>query len=55
MNEEYDIVYVDEPGQSEWATIGGGIGAYNEEQAGDDSSKSLCFVLRAPDEGSSEG
>ncbi|MCD6285237.1 MAG: GNAT family N-acetyltransferase [Anaerolineae bacterium] len=45
------IVYVDKPGQSEWATIGGGIGAYNEEQAGDDSSKSLCFALRAPDEG----
>ncbi|MCJ7737591.1 MAG: GNAT family N-acetyltransferase [Anaerolineae bacterium] len=51
MDEEYDIVYVDKPGQSEWATIGGGIGDYNEEQAGDDSSKSLCFVLRAPDEG----
>ena len=50
MDEEYDIVYVEKPGQSEWATIGGGIGAYNEEQAGDDGSKSLCFVLRAPDE-----
>lgn len=50
MDEVYRIVYVVEPGQTEWMTIGGGIGAYNEAQAGDDSSQSLCFVVRGPDE-----
>jgi len=49
-NEEYRIVCVGEPGRAEWMAIGGGIGAYNEQQAGDDSSHSLCFVLRGPDE-----
>jgi len=47
---EYRIVYVEQPGGSEWGAIGGGIAAYNEQQAGDDSSQSLCFVLRGPDE-----
>jgi ribosomal protein S18 acetylase RimI-like enzyme len=50
MDLEYDIVYVDRPGQSEWGTIGGGIGEYNEQHAGDDGSESLCFVLHTSDE-----
>jgi GNAT superfamily N-acetyltransferase len=50
MKEEYNIVYVEKPGADEWGTIGQGIGDYNEQQAGDDSSRSLCFVLRAPDQ-----
>jgi GNAT superfamily N-acetyltransferase len=44
------VVYVDEPGESEWRTIGGGIRDYNHQQAGDDKSQSLCFVLCTPDE-----
>ena len=47
---DYRIVCVGEPGRSEWTAIGGGVGAYNEQQAGDDSSQSLCFVLRGSDE-----
>ena len=47
MDKEYKIVYVDEP---EWGVIGGGIRAYNTEQAGDDNYQSLCYVLRGPDE-----
>ncbi len=50
MDEEYSIVYVEKPGQSEWGAIGGGISAYNAQQAGDDSSQPLCFVLRAADQ-----
>ena len=46
MDEIYSIDYVLEPGRSEWMTIGQGIGAYNAQQAGDDSSTPLCFVLR---------
>jgi len=48
MNESYCIDYVESPGQAEWSAIGGGIGAYKEQQAGDDSSRSLCYVLREP-------
>jgi ribosomal protein S18 acetylase RimI-like enzyme len=46
MNEEYKIVYTDEP---EWGIIGGGISTYNDQQAGESSGKLLCFVLQASD------
>jgi GNAT superfamily N-acetyltransferase len=47
MDEEYQIVYVDEPA---WSIIGQGIRQYNTQQAGEDQAQSLCFVLRGPDE-----
>jgi len=47
MDEEYQIVYVDEPA---WDIVGQGINDYNEQQAGDDKGQSLCFVLRGPDQ-----
>ena len=50
MDEEHQIVCVDKPGQSEWGAIGGGISEYNEQQAGDDSGQSLCFVVHALDQ-----
>jgi GNAT superfamily N-acetyltransferase len=45
MNEEYEIVYLENP---EWGVIGGGISEYNTQQAGDDSGKNLCFVVKTP-------
>jgi len=50
MDEEYQIVYVDKPEQSAWGIIGHGIHSYNEQQAGDNKSQRLCFVLNAPDQ-----
>jgi ribosomal protein S18 acetylase RimI-like enzyme len=47
MDKEYDIVYTEKP---EWAVIGGGISAFNKEQAGDGGDQNLCFVLQWPDE-----
>jgi ribosomal protein S18 acetylase RimI-like enzyme len=47
MNEEYKIVYTDEPA---WSVIGGGIHNFNIEQAGDGGDKGLCFVLQGPDQ-----
>lgn len=47
MDEEYQIVYVDEP---EWARIGGGIREFNIQQTGDDRHQSLCFVLHSPEQ-----
>ena len=47
MAQEYQIVPLDEPA---WEIIGPGINEYNTEQAGDDSSQMLCFVLRAADQ-----
>jgi GNAT superfamily N-acetyltransferase len=47
MNKEYEIVYADKP---EWGVIGPAINDYNQQQAGDDHGKSLCFVLKAPDQ-----
>ncbi len=47
MDEEYQIMYVDQPA---WEIIGGGISEFNTQQAGDDNGKNLCFVLRAPDQ-----
>ena len=50
MDEDYQIVYIDKPDDSVWRAIGGGIRNYNTQQAGDDQSKSLCFVLYAPNQ-----
>jgi len=47
MNKEYKIVYVEKP---EWDVIGQGISEFNEQQAGDDKGKNLCFVLKGPDQ-----
>lgn len=43
MSEAYEISYAEQP---EWAVIGGGLSAFNKEQAGDDHGENLCFVLR---------
>mgnify|MGYP000251930454 CR=1 FL=1 len=46
MTGTYEIAYTDEPA---WNIIGGGISEYNEQQAGKQHGKLLCFVVRAPD------
>lgn len=50
MDDEYQIVYVEEPGKAEWGPIGQGLKEYNDQQGGDDRYQSLCLVLRAPDQ-----
>ena len=50
MDEEYSIVYVDNPEQSAWGIIGRGVGNYNTEQTGDNKFLRLCFVLHAHDQ-----
>ena len=45
MNKDYEIVFTEKP---EWGIIGSGISAYNKQQAGDDSGKTLCFVIQGP-------
>ena len=50
MDEEYQIVYVAKPEESEWKAIGQGIRQYNTQQAGDHHYQVFCFVLRGPDE-----
>jgi GNAT superfamily N-acetyltransferase len=44
MAEEYTIVYTEKP---EWGIIGGGISEFNKQQAGEDNSQNLCFVLKS--------
>jgi GNAT superfamily N-acetyltransferase len=46
MSEEYEIVITEKP---EWEIIGGGISAYNKQHAGEDSGKTLCFVIQGPE------
>ena len=50
MSEDYHILYVDEPDESVWKAVGGGIRNYNTQQAGDHKHQSICFVLYAPDQ-----
>lgn len=49
MANDIRIVPVESPEQLEWRTIGGGLRAYNTEQAGDDSYQHVCFLLKDPD------
>lgn len=50
MNEELHITYVEQPDGTAWGAIGGGIQAYNTQQAGDDEGRPLCFLLYTPDQ-----
>lgn len=47
MTEDCTIDYLDKP---EWGIIGPAIREYNEQQAGEDGARSLCFAVRAPDQ-----
>lgn len=55
MDEQYQIVYVDDPEESAWGIIGHGVGNFNKEQAGDSQFQRLCFVLQASDKGGTGG
>lgn len=50
MADEYHIVSITQGDQIPWEIIGGGISNYNEQQAGDDKSQRVCFVVQGPDE-----
>lgn len=50
MDIEYKIAYVEKPDNPVWSAIGGGIHEYNNQQAGDQHGKTLCFVLYSPEE-----
>lgn len=49
MNAEYQIRTVDTPDDAIWTAIGGGIKAYNQDQAGADQAKVFCVILYGPD------
>lgn len=49
MPTDYEIRYVEKPDDPIWEAVGGGIHNYNAEQAGDGSSKMLCYAVYAPD------
>jgi len=46
MTDEYRVEYREQP---EWGVVGGGISDYNTEQAGEEMSQNLCYVLLAAD------
>lgn len=46
MDTHYSIEYIESPEKLEWGTIGGGLRAFNTEQAGDDSYEHVCFMLK---------
>jgi GNAT superfamily N-acetyltransferase len=48
MEKEYEIIYVEHPGEA-WGIIGQGITEYNNQQVGDENAQILCFVLQGPD------
>ncbi len=50
MDQDYQIVYEENPEKSAWGIIGRGVETYNKEQAGEDSHPRLCFVLQGPDQ-----
>ena len=50
MDDEHRIVYVEQPGDAEWGTIGQAINEYNRQQTGGYQSQSLCFVLHSSDQ-----
>jgi GNAT superfamily N-acetyltransferase len=49
MAEEYKIVHIEKIEDDMWGVIGGGIQNYNNQKAGDDHGKRLCFVVYGPE------
>ncbi len=47
MEKEYEVVYVEHPDEA-WGIIGRGINDYNNQQAGDQNTQTICFVLQGP-------
>lgn len=47
MGEDYQIINSEKP---DWGTIGGAISQYNREHAGDDGSRTICYLLMSPDQ-----
>jgi GNAT superfamily N-acetyltransferase len=46
MEDDFQIKSLD---KTEWGIIGGGLSEFNQQQAGDDHGKNLCFVITGPD------
>jgi GNAT superfamily N-acetyltransferase len=47
MEEKHSIIQIEEPDNSAWKAIGGGIHDFNVQQAGETQHRSLCFLLYA--------
>ncbi len=50
MQGKYQIQYVEKPEESAWGIIGGGVSAFNLQQAGDQDFSRICFGINGPDE-----
>jgi GNAT superfamily N-acetyltransferase len=48
MAEGLEIVHIEKIEDDMWGAIGGGIQNYNNQKAGDDHGKRLCFVVYGP-------
>jgi GNAT superfamily N-acetyltransferase len=46
MSKKYQVVHVEKPEESAWGIIGKGITNFNTQQAGDDKSQRICFVVQ---------
>lgn len=49
MDNEYEVVYEEHPGESAWGIIGEGINEYNTQKAGDQNAKILCYTIQGSD------
>ncbi len=50
MDKEYCIQFVEKPEETAWGIIGGGLHAYNIQQAGESNPQRLCFVVQGEDQ-----
>ena len=50
MDEAFQIIYIEDPRETAYGIIGGGLSRFNKLHAGDQQTQSLCFALTAPDQ-----
>lgn len=50
MDDPYQISFDEHPERSSWGIIGHGINDYNTQQAGEENSRRLCFVVKDADQ-----
>jgi len=50
VDKVYKVQYVEKPEEAAWGAIGGGLHAYNINQAGENHFQRLCYVLQSEDQ-----
>ena len=50
MDIPFEVIYVEKPEEAAWEIIGKGLQQFNDQYAGDENFRRVCFALRSADQ-----